>query len=302
MSPPFPSPPLAPMLAQAVERARVLERIGAGRGLVVAALLALLAPAARADVLRIGVLDYQGSEHSIAHWQATGAALNAALPGHHFELVALDIHALDAALDAGGLDFVITNPGNYAELEYHHHISRIATAEDDMPVASTLVTTEALSSYDDLAGRRLAVVAPEAFGGFQVLWRELSDHDPRLPGRIAPLVTGYPMQAAAQAVLDGKADAAVLRACLLEELQAADPAHWARLHAFATRTLPDVSCAVSSRVYPGWPFAKTRHTDAALSKQVAIALLGMSAGNLWTVPLDYQPVHDLPMPAPARSA
>lgn len=271
----------------------MLGRIGAGWGLVVAALVACAAPAAQADVLRIGVLDYQGSEHSIAHWQATGAALNAALPGHRFELVALDIHALDAALDANSLDFVITNPGNYAELEYRHHVSRIATAEGDIPVASTLVTTEPLESYDDLSGRRLAVVAPEAFGGFQVLWRELYDHDTRLPGRIEPLVTGYPMQAAAQAVLDGKADAAVLRACLLEELQAADPGHWAGLHAFAIRDLPEVPCAVSSRVYPGWPFAKTRHTDAALSKQVAIALLGMEGGNLWTVPLDYQPVHDL---------
>ncbi len=245
------------------------------------------------EVLRIGVLDYQGSEHSLSHWQPTEAALDAALPEYDFKLVALDIHALDAALADNQLDFVITNPGNYAELEFRHHISRIATAEGDQPVASTLVTTGELKDLGDLAGHRLAIVAPEAFGGFQLIWAEMADLDRALPGRVELVVTGYPMQGAAQAVLDGRADAAVLRACMLEELQAEDPVRYAALHAFAPRPDSATDCALSSPVYPGWPFAKTPETSPELAKQVAVALMQMEGANLWTVPLDYQPVHEL---------
>lgn len=261
------------------------------------AALSLLAGAGQAEtasrVVRIGVLDYLGSEHSLSHWAETGRALDAALPGYEFTLEPLDIHQLDAALAADRLDFVITNPGNYAELEYRHHVSRIATAEGDLPVASTLVSATGLHDLADLAGHRLAIVAPEAFGGFQLIWAEMAAKDVDLPGKVELVVTGYPMQGAAQAVLDGRADAAVLRGCMLEELKAADPAHWARLQPFAEKPDPEVPCALSSPVYPGWPFAKTRHTDAALAKQVAVALLQMKGGNLWTVPLDYQPVHEL---------
>lgn len=245
------------------------------------------------ESLRIGVLDYLGSEHSLTHWAATEQALNAALPDHSVRLEALDIHSLDAALVAGNLDFVITNPGNYAELEFRHHISRIATAEGDQPVASTLVTTGGLQTIEDLAGQRLAIVAPEAFGGFQLIWSEMIDAGDTLPSKVDLVVTGYPMQQAAEAVLQGTADAAVLRACMLEELQRDDPARFGALRPFAETSTEGTGCAVSSQVMPGWPFAKTRQTSPELAKEVAVALLQMEAGNLWTVPLDYQLVHDL---------
>lgn len=255
--------------------------------------LVFCVPARAEQILRIGVLDYLGSEHSLSHWDATERALDAALPDHDFRFEALDIHRLETALSDGELDFVLTNPGNYAELEYRYRISRIATIEDDQPVASTLVTAGGLRDLADLSGRRLAIIAPEAFGGFQLIWSEMVDVDTALPGKVDLVVTGYPMQAAARAVLDGQADAAVLRACTLEELQRVDPARYGALHAFALRPSTDTSCAVSSPVYPGWPFAKTSRTPPELAKQVAVALLQMQEGNRWTVPLDYQPVHDL---------
>ena len=245
------------------------------------------------SVMRIGVLDFLGANHSLTHWAATAERLNAAFPNTRFELVALDIDGLDAALSAKELDFVITNPGNYAELEYRHHISRIAMAEGDQPVASTLVATGDLETIEDLVGKRLAVVTTEAFGGFQVIWAEMDKADPSLPRRIEVLETGYPMQQVAEAVLDGRADAAVLRTCTLELMQEQNPERYGALRAFALRDDMPTSCAISSPIFPNWPFAKTPSVDAAFAKAVAIALLGMNAGNSWTVPLDYQSVHDV---------
>ncbi|APZ54421.1 sensor histidine kinase [Salipiger abyssi] len=261
--------------------------------LLLLALAALPAAAEPERALKIGVLDFMGEDAALARWDATGTALNAALPEHRFELVALDIPALETALEAGALDFVITNPGHYAALEYRFHISRIATAETGDPVASTLVAKAPMAGIGALAGKRLAVVSPEAFGGFQVIWDEMVSVDAGLPGRVELVVTGFPMQRAADAVLAGEADAAVLRGCLLETLRSADPARYGPLHAVATRPAAETACAVSSAVYPGWPFAKAPGTSPGLAKQVAVALLSMQEGDLWTVPLDYQPVHDL---------
>nr|WP_319389400.1 PhnD/SsuA/transferrin family substrate-binding protein [uncultured Cohaesibacter sp.] len=251
----------------------------------------LSAPAFAGEVKRIGVLDVLGEEHSRIHWAPTEASLDAAFPDVTFELEALDIAGLDAALKAGQLDFVITNPGNYAELEYRHHISRIATVDEDQPVASTLVTTGKIQSLEDLVGKKMAVVSTEAFGGFQVIWAEMNKVDPSLTRRVEILQTGYPMQQVADAVLEGKADVAVMRTCTLEMLQKQDPARYGALKAFATRSETQTDCAVSSPIYPNWPLAKTPRTNAAFAKQVAVTLLQMQAGNLWTVPLDYQSVH-----------
>lgn len=249
--------------------------------------------AAPLETLRIGVLDYSGADHSLSHWQPTETALNAALPDYRFELVPLGIAALEKAVADNQLDFVITNPGDYAVLEYRDHISRLATAEDDIPVGSTLVTTGDLKKLGDLSGKRLAIVAPEAFGGFEVIWAQMHSLDPGLRARVRVVIAGYPMQKVADAVLSGDAEAGVLRACMLEQLQAANPARYGALHAFALQPSAETDCAVSSPVYPGWPFAKTRRADPELAKRVAVALLEMRQANLWTVPLDYQPVHTL---------
>lgn len=273
-------------------------RLLSARLLTICLACLFLTASARAEVeaegpLRIGVLDYSGAEHSLTDWNPTLAALRQALPERRVEIRAFDIHGLEAAVAGGAVEFIITNPGNYAELEYRYHISRIATAQEDLPIASTLVSTGDFRDFDALAGKRVAVVATEAFGGFQVIWREMSVAARGLPERVEWVVTGYPMPAAARAVLDGRADAAVLKACLLEELQAADPQTYGPLRAVLSEIDPASGCAVSSRVYPGWPFARMPQVPADLGKRVAVALMEMQAENLWTVPVDYQPVHDL---------
>ncbi|HHM05900.1 MAG TPA: EAL domain-containing protein [Gammaproteobacteria bacterium] len=59
---------------------------------------------------------------------------------------------------------------------------------------------------------------------------------------------------------------------------------------------------LSTRLYPEWPFVKLKHTPDDLARQVAVALLQMPGDSPaalaarirgWTVPMDYQPVHEL---------
>jgi signal transduction histidine kinase len=68
------------------------------------------------------------------------------------------------------------------------------------------------------------------------------------------------------------------------------------------QTTPGFPFAHSTRLYPEWPFAVTKNTSREMAQQVSIALLRLTANSLaskasksegWTVPLDYQPIHEL---------
>ena len=76
----------------------------------------------------------------------------------------------------------------------------------------------------------------------------------------------------------------------LVQLQSAD------FRVLSPRHEDQFPCALSTRLFPNWPLAVTRQTDTVLAKRVAHALLSMpqaADGMGWTVPADYQPVHDL---------
>lgn len=149
---------------------------------------------------------------------------------------------------------------------------------------------------EHLPGRTLAAASVDAFGGYQILWAELRrlGLDPE-QGQPRPVLTGFPMAKVVESVLNGDADAGVLRACLLEHLEQEGALRPGQLRVLSPRA--DMSrCRVSSRLYPGWAFAAARSTPPALSRDVLVALLSLSpdaAGQSWSVPADYHPVHEL---------
>ena len=160
----------------------------AWRGLAAACLLA--APLAGAEALSaaaparitIGVLAVLDGEDTQRLWQPLADGLARALQGHSVRLQVLDPVALEAALAQQALHFVVTNPGHYVRLEARHGATRIATqttAESDDPahtVGSAVVVragTPVPATLQALRGQRVAAVAEDAFGGYQIAAREL---------------------------------------------------------------------------------------------------------------------------------
>ncbi|AYH41909.1 PhnD/SsuA/transferrin family substrate-binding protein [Azoarcus sp. DN11] len=280
-----------------------------GRRLVGAVLLlfALLAPARAAPAddagaVRIGVLAFLGADAASGEWSPVLRRLQAALPGRPVSLVQLDHGGLHDAAAAGNIDFLITNPGHYVELEAELGASRILTLDPGPPRAperslgSTVIVKAgngALRTLADLRGRRVAVVSTDVFGGFQTIWRELAAQGIDPQRDFAELkVVGLPMTGVFDAVARGEADAGFVRSCLLESRD-----EWRSAFAvLGARNEPDFPCATSTRLYPDWPLATLRHTPPALAKEVALALLAMSEradGMAWAVPADYQSVHEM---------
>ena len=251
--------------------------------------------------VRVGVLAFLGADAAVEEWTPVLRRLQATLPGYTPELHQLDHAGLREAAQRGELDFVITNPGHYVELEASLGASRILTLDvggerpPQRALGSAVIVPQAsaLQGLEDLRGRRLAIVGRGGFGGYQLVWGELDALGIEPEVDLAALhEVGFPMGGVVDAIDAGLADAGVLRSCLLEQ----HPDWAARFRVLSPRDEAGFPCATSTPLYPDWPLAALRHTPPELSRTVAIALLGMRAerdGLAWSVPADYQSVHAL---------
>lgn len=280
------------------------------RALFLGALVATLAlfPAARSQAgppVRIGVLAFLGSEVALSVWSPVVAHLEAALPERRFTLAYYDIAGLREAVRQQEVDFVITNSGQYVALEAEFGVSRIATLDSPgvpspfRAIGSAVIARadrRDLNALPDLRGKRVAAVSEDAFGGFQVAWREFRRQGVESEDFARLDFLGFPMPRIVTAVARGQADAGIVRACLLEELARDGRIRLADFKVLSPRRVEGFACGLSSELYPDWPIATLRHTDLRLAKGVATALLSMPAspaGYAWTVPADYQAVHEL---------
>ncbi|HYQ72933.1 MAG TPA: PhnD/SsuA/transferrin family substrate-binding protein [Gammaproteobacteria bacterium] len=269
------------------------------------------APAAGNDVV-IGVLAHRGDQACIDKWTPTINYLDEAIPGRDFRLLPLDLHDMSAALEQGRLDFVLTNPGNYVDMERKFGISRITTLKNlhfgsPYTVFGAVIFTRAdrddIRDLRDLEGKSFGAVAADAFGGFQMAWRELKQAGIDPYSDLSQLTFyDFPQDDIVFAVRDGHIDAGTVRAETLERMISDGRIEDTEFAILNEHSESDYPFAHSTRLYPEWAFAKTQHTSGELAKDVAIALMNMPRGHPamiagdyagWTVPLNYQPVHEL---------
>lgn len=262
--------------------------------------------------VKIGVLAFRGAEHAMSSWSPTAEYLSRAIPGVRFEVVPLPLNDLEQATADKRIDYVFTNSGQYVVLEEKFGLSRIATLKNSFGnevrnVFGAVIFTRSdrndLQKLGDLRGKVFAAVREGAFGGFQMAWREFKDQgiDP-FRDFSSLRFYGLPQDQIVYAVLKGEVDAGTVRTDMLETMAVEDKIQLADFRILNRQKVPGHNVALSTRLYPEWPFAKMPHASEELSEQVAIALLTMRADSPemraagyygWTVPLDYQPVHDL---------
>jgi len=275
-------------------------------------LLCCLAPAVVADTIVIGALAYRGTDDALARWSATAEYLSWFIPEHDFVVRPLDLEPLREAVAREEVHFVLTNPGHYVMLEAAHGATRIVTLQAIYggeiytrfgTAIIARIDRPGLNRLQDLRGKTLMAVDERAFGGFQMAWRELAavGIDPFKDLRELRFA-GFPQDAIVQAVANGEVDAGVVRSGILERMVTEGAVFPDELKVLNPQHVAGFRPALSTRLYPEWPFAKLKHTPDRLAKQVGQALLAMqpddaaaaaSRGAGWTIPLDYTPVHEL---------
>lgn len=257
-------------------------------------------------IVRIGVLSYRDIDGLAVNVGELQSKLAKAIPGHRFELRSLNVTDLHEAVKNGELEFVLTNSSQYVSLASEFGIQRIATlmlpeaVSPELALGSTVLTLAGrndVSKLSDLRGKRIAVVTNDAFGGYLAAARELLAAGVDLEAGDAQLVlVGLPMPLAIDALQSNKADVAIVRTCLLEQLSKKGALQPNEFKVVSPRPVTGFPCATSTRLYPDWPLASTRITDPRFAKAVAVALLSMppsSMGVSWNIPADYQPIMEL---------
>lgn len=257
-------------------------------------------------IVRIGVLSYRELDGEVVNWREIQSRLAAAIPGYRFELKPMNGKELHDAVQRNELGFVLTNGSQYVSLATEFGIQRIATimlpeaASPEKALGSTVLTLAGrndITSFSDLRGKRIAVVANDAFGGYLAAARELLGAGIDLEAGDARLTyVGFPMRQAINALSADKADVAIVRTCLIEHLAKQGKLRLADYKVISPIPPSGFKCASSTQLYPDWPLAVARDTDEDLAKKVAVTLLSMpssSMGLSWSIPADYQAIMEL---------
>lgn len=263
-------------------------------------------PAEPHGEIGVGVLAVLDDVDTQRQWQPLFGSLAAALPAHRLVLHALDPAQMEQALQQRALAFVITNPGHSVVLEARHGATRIATqsttdrGDPAHAVGSTVVVRAGRptpAALGGLEGWRVAAVAEDAFGGYQLVAAEWARQGLNAEaGDVRRVFTGYPMSRVLDALLQGQADAAIVRTCLLERWEREGRVPAGALQVVAPVDDPRLPCRSSTPLYPGWAFVALPQVPPALAHALALALLTLppdEQGTRWSVPADYQPVHEV---------
>jgi two-component system, NtrC family, sensor kinase len=262
--------------------------------------------------IKIGVLALRGKDKCLQQWNATAEYLTRKIPDHAFVIVPLDFDEMGKAVAGQQVDFTITNSSMYVSLESHYGITRIATMKVNMlwlgltkfgGVLFCRSDRDDIQSVQDLKGKRFMAVDNKSFGGWHMAWRYLLDHDIDPDKDFKAFTLGGTHDAVVMAVLDKKVDAGTVRTSTLEQMAQEGKITLDQIRVLdeKSKTSSGFPHLYSTTLYPEWPFAKVSHTDEEYAREMVIALLEMEptdeaaqAAKMmgWTIPLDYQSVHD----------
>ncbi len=265
-----------------------------------------------AKKINVGVLALRGEAKTLKMWSPTARHLSDSIPGHTFNILPLDNDTLDEAVSNKTVDFVLSNPASYATLEATHGVSRIVTLRnlrmDEVHTTfGALIFTRAdnksIRTLQDLKGKIFMAVHPNAFGGWWMALKTLKEHDIDPEEDFKEIVfNGLPQDNIVLAVRDGIADAGTVRTDILERMAQEGKINIKDFHIINPQQTEEFPFSHSTALYPEWAFATTKHTSETLAQRVTIALLSLPSDHVatraaksagWTVPMDYQPVHEL---------
>ncbi len=271
--------------------------------------------AAGAEEVRIGVLAKDGEQTCMAQWSDTARYLSSAISGATFVIVPLGFDQVEDAVINQEVEFVLVNSSMYVQLEQSHGVNRIATLITIRQgvqqtsfggVIITLAERDDVQSIDDLRGLTFAAVDSASLGGWHMAWREMQRAGIDPYQDLGALYFAGTHDAAAYSVLGGRTDAGTVRTDTLERLDSENRIDIEDFKILAPSSPVEgqdvFPFVLSTPLYPEWPLAKVAHTPEELAKKVASVLMRMHPDNQaamsaniagWTVPLNYQPVHDL---------
>lgn len=262
------------------------------------------------SLIKIGILAHRGKANASKVWKPLILYLQENLPAYQFKIIPVDFSEMHAFVNHRRIDLLISNPGFYIELLKRHDVEPLATLEKEYQgmrfsqygaVIFTLKDNSNIDTLEDLKQRKFMGVYPDAFGGFQMAWRELREHDIDPYTELADLrFSGFPHSAVVAAVATGIVDAGTVRTGILESMHNSGLIDINDFKILNPRSVEGFPYLLSTDLYPEWPIAYLSHLNPQLAEDIQTALQFMpedliapAAGEhivTWLPPADYSRV------------
>ncbi|MBI3897821.1 MAG: PhnD/SsuA/transferrin family substrate-binding protein [Gammaproteobacteria bacterium] len=261
--------------------------------------------------VEIGVLSTENDAAAMqAQWSATADYLNRLIPEHHFAIVTLNEDQLYAAMEEQKLDFALTDPGHFIDLESLFDASAVVTrvvrhqdgAYADFG-ATILVRADRtdINTLSDLKQKSFMSTS-EPFSTYHLVRHELRAQGIVPSRHFFQVIREREPEQIVFAVRDGQVDAGAVPTGTLEQMVSEGRIQRSMFRVLNEQHSFHFPLVHSTELYPEWPLAAAEHTPEHLVRRVASALLKMSDNDPaarvggyvgWTVARSYRPMETL---------
>lgn len=259
--------------------------------------------------LRFGLLDIERESTYLSHNDKTQTEtvkwLRETLPQYAIEVRMLTIPKLAEEIKAGRIDAFLSSSGFFVEM-WPYGVRDIATLvsktfpDPNQCVGGAIVVRSDrtdLNKIANLQGLRAVSTNPQNFMAFQLGMSEIASrgYDPqKFFSSIS--FTNNEVKEVLRALMQGKADVALLRACFLESITAREP-EWKGAFKVIEPVKTNAACGYSTKLYPGWTVAVTNQAAPSMASDLTKTLLAKAPaghdGYHWEIATDYRPVNDV---------
>lgn len=273
------------------------------RCLTVLVSLWVLSGAVRAQTWNIGVLAMRGEVSTHNHWQPLETLLNQQVPGEQFHIQPLDLRQMQEAVNRGTVHFVVTNPAQFVQLNSRSALRWLASlrstrggkATSNVIGSAILVRRDSgITSAHDLIGKTVGAIDAQAFGGYLLGYKALSDAGLRPERDLRLTFTGFPADALLYLLREKAVQAVIVPVCLLEKM---DEEGLIRKTDFMTvlNHPTSIPCLTSTPLYPDWSFAALPAVSDELADRVTRVLFNapQNATFRWGAPASTREVEAL---------
>ncbi|MDA8480727.1 tetrathionate respiration histidine kinase TtrS [Citrobacter sp. Awk 4] len=251
----------------------------------------------------IGILAMRGEDSTRNHWQPLVTMLNQQLPGEQFQIQPLDLHQMQEAVNSGTIQFVITNPAQFVQLNNDAPLRWLASLRSQRGsktagnvIGSVILTRRdsGINSVHDLIGKTVGAIDAQAFGGYLLGYKALSDAGLRPERDLQLRFTGFPGDAVVYLLREKAVQAAIVPVCLLEKMDQEGLIHKEDFVAVLSHPA-SIPCLTSTPLYPDWSFAALSSVSNTLADRVTRALFNApeSAPYHWGAPASTSQVEAL---------
>lgn len=258
--------------------------------------------------IKVGVLAKRGPEKCLQKWLPTADYLSKVV-GEKVRIVPMKFDAVKMMIEKNKVDFFLVNSSMYCNMKKQYGGNAIATLKNarqgkSLTSFSGVLFTKAdskINEIQEITGKSFCCVKKSSFGGYQMALNELKKYGINPETDCSVFKEMGTHDKSVEMVLKGVIEVGTVRSDTIERLIAEGKYKLSDFKIINSQE-SEFPFVHSTALYPEWPFAACKNTDAAITAKITEALLGMKpdspaskAGKNhgWTKPLDYSPVENL---------